>query len=201
MGGVFEAVKYCRIKLSRRFRRRVVASLCAVTMLATTLASAMATPTYAEVIKRNATASTTAMAQNYLNKGTSSLADLSYSKLLSNSSKYSFITDATLLPTLYSNWRATSVDSWYFYGDDGSVRTGWLYDNGWYYLSTEDEGTVGLMKYGWYQDNAGAWYFLNTIHDGTFGRSVSGWQWIDGYSYYFDSNCKLASGCPRAYQD
>ncbi len=192
-GGFCESVKRCRIRLSRRFRRRVLSSLCAVTMLATTLASAMATTTYAEVIKRNATASTTAMAQNYLDKGTSSMAELSYSKLLSNGSKYSFITDATLLPTLYSNWRATNVDSWYFYGDDGSVKTGWIYDHGWYYLSTEEEGTVGLMKYGWYQDSTGTWYFLNTIHDGTFGRAVSGWQWIDGYSYYFDSNCKLVT--------
>ena len=160
-------------------------------MLATSLASAMTTTTYAEVIKRNATASTTAMAQNYLNKGTSSMADLSYSKLLSNGSKYSFITDATLLPILYSNWRATNVDSWYFYDSDGSVRTGWIYDNGWYYLSTQAEGTAGLMKYGWYQDSTGTWYFLNTVHDGTFGRAISGWQWIDGYSYYFDENCRL----------
>ena len=174
--------KYCKIRLSVPLQKKV--ALGVLKILATTLVVVMPNATYAEVIKRNTTASPTS-------------ADTS----VQFSNKYSLITDRAILPVLYSNWRATYVNSWYFYGDDGSVRTGWVYDNGWYYLSTEDEGTVGLMRYGWYQDSEGSWYFLNTVHDGTFGRAISGWQWVDGYSYYFDSNCKLVSGCPRAYQD
>ena len=48
-----------------------------------------------------------------------------------------------------------SYGSWFYFNSDGSMKTGWLYDNGsWYYLNGN-----GTMKTGWLNDN-GTWYFL-----------------------------------------
>ena len=81
-------------------------------------------------------------------------------------------------------WYKEGIDDWYYFGDDGIMRTGWM---GKYHLHEISDGSLGKMDYGWYFDGTN-WYFLNTEHDGQFGAFVTGWQWIDGWCYYFNEN-------------
>lgn len=91
-----------------------------------------------------------------------------------------------------TGWHSIGSESWFYYNEQGKLKTGWLNDSGnWYYLSTKADGTEGLMKYGWYKDGSGKQYFLNTKHDGTFGKALTAWQWIDGYCYFFGEDCSL----------
>ena len=44
----------------------------------------------------------------------------------------------------------------------------------------------GIMRTGWYTDEAGFTYYLNPNSDGSAGKMMTGWQTIGGYTYYFD---------------
>ncbi len=69
---------------------------------------------------------------------------------------------------------------WYFFGDDGWLRSGWLQrGKRWYYLSPNHDGHFGRMVTGWIQDD-GKWYF-----SGNEGL-VSGWQEIEDEWYRFE---------------
>lgn len=60
---------------------------------------------------------------------------------------------------------------WYYYDNNGAMRTGWIKDSGiWYYLNAD-----GTMRTGWLNDTK-AWYYLNT--DGSMAANTT----IDGYT-------------------
>ena len=75
-------------------------------------------------------------------------------------------------------------DSWFLFGEDGYMRTGWAPYNGkWYYLNKD-----GSMASGWVLDN-GSWYFMNTD-----GSMHEGWQLVNGSWYYFGLDGKMVTG-------
>lgn len=72
----------------------------------------------------------------------------------------------------------TKAESWYYLNSDGSMKNGWLQDNGkWYYFNTN-----GIMQKGWLV-NSNSKYYLDT--DGTM---VTGTKTIDGKVYNFTDN-------------
>ncbi len=57
--------------------------------------------------------------------------------------------------TLKKQWKSIG-NKWYFFDDDGYMKTGWFQNNGkWYYCNTDGE-----MKTGWIQDGD-KWYYCN----------------------------------------
>lgn len=73
--------------------------------------------------------------------------------------------------------------SWFRFGEDGSMQTGWFLDpsdGGWYYLHNDTDGSRGHMYTGWHEIQ-GSWYFF-----GRNGRMMTGWNWINGRCYYLD---------------
>lgn len=91
--------------------------------------------------------------------------------------------------------------NWYYYNEDGSVRTGWIYYNEqWYFLNEQDgrmirndavsdgqnwyflddEGHITVSGWGSTADNR--WYYA-----GADGILLSGWQEIEEDWYYLDS--------------
>lgn len=73
--------------------------------------------------------------------------------------------------------------SWFWFGPDGAMRTGWHQDEkngGWYYFHEVSDGSLGHMYTGWHKIR-GFWYFF-----GRDGRMVTGWNWINGKCYYMD---------------
>lgn len=105
-------------------------------------------------------------------------------------------------------YRYTDVDEngktyseWYFFNDNGSMKTGWLKNGGrWYYLDSED-GTMyadgsaeinqktylftksGALFTGWYKsasDSKTIWYYFTDY------GMVTGWEKINNIWYYFD---------------
>ena len=66
-------------------------------------------------------------------------------------------------------------DNWYFFNEDGSLKTGWL------------------------KDGNNNWYFLDLNSGSNQGVLLSGWQWIDGYCYYFETSDSGTLG--RMYAD
>ena len=73
-------------------------------------------------------------------------------------------------------------EKWQFLREYGTPEKGWLvYKNDWYYQSPAEE----LMETGWL-NLQGKTYFLSTENNSTLGHVLTGWQWIDGYCYYFE---------------
>ena len=54
------------------------------------------------------------------------------------------------------------LNYWYWFGDDGIMKTGWL-------------------------DRSGALFYLYPVSDGWMGRMLTGWQQINGKWYYFET--------------
>ena len=94
----------------------------------------------------------------------------------------------------------------YYFDQDHSLKTGWLYDDStWYYLdpttATMQKGwqylgnkwyylrSSGTMATGWYQDGT-TWYYLDTEN----GDMKTGWAFINGYWYYLRSSGAMATG-------
>ena len=97
--------------------------------------------------------------------------------------------------------------SWYYFGADTYMMTGWIFvGEQWYYLNPEKGDHEGKMKTGWifdpgygkwfYMNPSGAmqsgwqkignvWYYLNPVSDGTKGVMLAD-QWIG--DYYVDAN-------------
>lgn len=71
--------------------------------------------------------------------------------------------------------------SWYAFGADGYLKSGWVYDyqlEKWYLLAVENG-----MQTGWYNDSQdGCTYYL----DQSSGELVHGWRQIDQSWYYFN---------------
>lgn len=72
----------------------------------------------------------------------------------------------------------------------------WNGSQQWYFFDQE-----GYMKTGWLDWN-GKWYYLHPVSDGTMGHMYTGWGMIDGLWYYFGSDGALMvnSATPDGYQ-
>ena len=92
-----------------------------------------------------------------------------------------------------TGWQSNETDRWFLYDSNGTPVTGW---HGKYHFKSQDIANLGLMDYGWLNDN-GNTYFLSTVRDTTFGTYVTGWQWIEGYCYYFSQEGVLIKNLPN----
>ena len=72
---------------------------------------------------------------------------------------------------------------WYYFDDEGWMKTGWVKDGKWYYLSES-----GAMLTGWAQIN-NTWYHLNGS-----GAMDTGWSKVSGKWYYLDSSGAMQTG-------
>jgi hypothetical protein len=80
-------------------------------------------------------------------------------------------------------WR--SIDgSWYYFGQDGYLKTDWLNNGGtWYYMQKS-----GAMKTGWLNDK-GTWYYMQSS-----GAMKTGWVNDGGIWYYMQSSGAMKTG-------
>lgn len=117
-------------------------------------------------------------------------------------------------------WRQDSADYWYYLGSSGAMQTGWLWDNGWYYLykSPNNTGNPGgsMAKNCWIGNN-GNWYYMQNnglmyssgwILDGYTTTNPGTWYYatasgailtntfaeIDGVTYYFNGSGAMLQG-------
>ena len=86
----------------------------------------------------------------------------------------------------------------YFFNEDHSLKTGWLYDqSNWYYLAkTGHLGKAylgGERRAGWINDDS-TWYYL----DPKTGIMQTGWQYLGNNWYYLRSSGAMETGW---YQD
>ena len=72
---------------------------------------------------------------------------------------------------------------WYYFDDEGWMKTGWVKDGKWYYLSES-----GAMLTGWVKDN-GAWYYLNQS-----GAMQTGWVKDNDNWYYLQDSGAMQTG-------
>ena len=84
--------------------------------------------------------------------------------------------------------------AYYYFDQDHSLKTGWLYDqSNWYYLAkTEINGENylgGERRAGWINDDS-TWYYL----DLTTGIMQTGWQYLGNNWYYLRSSGAMATG-------
>ena len=107
---------------------------------------------------------------------------------------------------MYENQWYLEDGKWYYYGASGAKAAGWLYNNGWYYLTpdtgimvTEPQKIDGLdyrfhsngCMYSdeWYNDN-NTWYYYGT--DGSMKKN--GWILVQGLWYYTDKDGAMQTG-------
>lgn len=85
-----------------------------------------------------------------------------------------------------------NLTGWFFFNEDGYMKTGWHFSNGkWYFLGTVSDETLGAMKTGWYLDPTSQyWYYLSP----TDGAMLSGWQEINGKWYYLNEDASRPLG-------
>ena len=86
----------------------------------------------------------------------------------------------------------------YYFGQDHSLKTGWLYDqSNWYYLAktgySGKDYLGGERRAGWINDDS-TWYYL----DPTTGIMQTGWKYLGNKWYYLRSSGAMATGW---YQD
>ena len=74
--------------------------------------------------------------------------------------------------------------AWYYFDNDGYMKTGWLLDGKtWYYLKND-----GAMATGWIQDGK-TWYYLKSS-----GAMATGWLQLGNTWYYLKGNGAMATG-------
>ncbi len=75
-------------------------------------------------------------------------------------------------------------NTWYYFNQDGYMKTGWVNDNGtWYYTDAS-----GAMKTGWVNDG-GNWYYTSQS-----GSMQTGWINDNGTWYYTDNSGSMKTG-------
>ncbi|WP_315079635.1 N-acetylmuramoyl-L-alanine amidase family protein [uncultured Clostridium sp.] len=75
-------------------------------------------------------------------------------------------------------------NTWYYFGQDGYMKTGWVNDNGiWYYSDAS-----GAMKTGWI-NTGGNWYYTSQN-----GAMQIGWVNDNGTWYYADNSGVIKTG-------
>lgn len=73
--------------------------------------------------------------------------------------------------------------NWYYYDNNGKLKTGWLKDNNKnYYLNS-----LGIMQKGWIKDNGKDYYLDNS------GVMQTGWKESNGKWYYLNSDGLMAT--------
>ncbi len=72
---------------------------------------------------------------------------------------------------------------WYYFDDEGWIKTGWVKDGKWYYLSES-----GAMLTGWKKIN-NTWYHLNDS-----GAMETGWSQVNGSWYYLNRSGAMQTG-------
>ncbi len=85
--------------------------------------------------------------------------------------------------TLLKGWRKY-YGSWYYFQDNGLMKTGKLILNGKTYFLNQD----GIRQTGWYKTKLYT-YYLNKN-----GAAVTGWRTIDGKRYFFTHNGVMKTG-------
>lgn len=102
---------------------------------------------------------------------------------------------------LATGWKKID-NTWYYFNKDGIMQTGWLHDNGWYYLKDgkavngwcKVDGTWYLfndsckMLTGWVKDN-GTWYYLKGS-----GAMATGWTEVGGEWYFLADSGAMKTG-------
>lgn len=94
-------------------------------------------------------------------------------------------TTIATLPSLRvsATWQE-SGRNWYYIGDSGERKTGWINDNGtWYYMQQSGE-----MKTGWVNDS-GIWYYMQQS-----GAMKTGWVNDNGTWYYMQPSGAMKTG-------
>ena len=82
----------------------------------------------------------------------------------------------------------------YYFGQDHSLKTGWLYDqSNWYYLAktgySGKDYLGGERRAGWINDGS-TWYYLDAKN----GDMKTGWQYLGNKWYYLRSSGAMATG-------
>lgn len=99
---------------------------------------------------------------------------------ISGQTFYANASGALVRGWLFENARS----HWYFFDDQGVMKTGWVFDSGyWYYLNPE-----GSMAVGW-KFVTNAWYYLNSD-----GSMAKGWLHLGSKWYWLDSSGAMATG-------
>ena len=96
--------------------------------------------------------------------------------------------------------------AYYYFDQDHSLKTGWLYDqSNWYYLDAQNGDmktdwiyvgnkwyylrSSGAMATGWYQEGS-TWYYLDAQN----GDMKTGWIYVDNAWYYLRSSGSMVTG-------
>lgn len=123
-----------------------------------------------------------------------------------NEKLYWFDENGHMLSNKWYELKFTDDSSWYYFGSDGAIVTGWKkIGNYWYYFDPGWEGEMirsGLCQidggYYAFHDNGhmyeNEWYSYPDpegekyywLYYGEGGKEASGWKKIGGYWYYFD---------------
>ena len=90
-------------------------------------------------------------------------------------------------------WKAEN-GTWQYYKDYKALKSWQKLGNNWYFFNED-----GSLKTGWLKDSANNWYFLERNSGSNQGVLLAGWQWIDGYCYYFETSHSGTLG--RMYAD
>ena len=90
-------------------------------------------------------------------------------------------------------WKAEN-GTWKYYKDYKALKSWQKLGNNWYFFNED-----GSLKTGWLKDSANNWYFLERNSGSNQGVLLAGWQWIDGYCYYFETSHSDTLG--RMYAD
>ncbi len=85
---------------------------------------------------------------------------------------------------------------WYYFGHDGSVKTGWITEgkNTYYASKKKTAGKRGRLLTGWRIIKGNTYYFTPSGEAGTYGKMVTGWQVIDKKTFYFNKDGILQTG-------
>lgn len=90
-------------------------------------------------------------------------------------------------------WKAEN-GTWKYYKEYKALKSWQKLGNNWYFFNED-----GSLKTGWLKDGNNNWYFLDLNSGSNQGVLLSGWQWIDGYCYYFETSDSGTLG--RMYAD
>lgn len=107
------------------------------------------------------------------------------------------------------------IDSkWYYFGQDGYMKTGWLEDGGnWYYLYSSGEMAESTSINGYLIDSNGVWvqtgwrqdskgrYYVNKNGDRETGKLTNGWATIDSKKYLFGPDGYMKTGWAQSGKD
>lgn len=100
----------------------------------------------------------------------------------SENGEWHYIKDGKVI----TGWLGINSKDWFYFGQNGVMKAGWVNDNGkWYLCNTNHDGTYGMILSGWQKVN-GVWYYMHTQHDGHFGELYVNTTTPDGYRV--DSN-------------